>query len=244
MKFRGGLIFVMLFALGLPSAVWADDRTALVTSDLNVIIYSGEINAKGVAEFKSALRDGKPREFAIRSQGGDVNAAVEIASLLHKGSLHVRVVDYCLSACANYIFPAGATQELPDGAVLGMHGGPTTKILKALKSLKVSDDLRRAVEMAVRPAVDFYATIGMSDKLVECSAKLAATAPNVTVSTDGFQLSGVSDSVVFLPTRAQLESVGLRGIQKFHQPTSVAQARSTFAAVGLEGLVPVFSDCN
>jgi hypothetical protein len=72
------------------------------------------------------------KKLRIRSQGGDVVAAMKIADQVFDRQLDVTVEDYCLSACANYIFAAGKHKAISEGSIVGWHGDAHQKGIAAL----------------------------------------------------------------------------------------------------------------
>lgn len=71
-----------------------------------------------------ALLDAHPevRRLVVRSQGGDLRAAMRLGRRIHARGLDVEVDGYCLSACANYVFTAGRHKRIQAGAVVAWHG--------------------------------------------------------------------------------------------------------------------------
>jgi len=67
------------------------------------------------------------RGFAvIRSPGGFPAPAMKIADILFERNATVVVRDYCLSACANYIFVATRKTYVLKNALVAWHGGPSS----------------------------------------------------------------------------------------------------------------------
>lgn len=66
----------------------------------------------------------KPTVLSIRSPGGEVNAGMTLGTWVHDHGIDVRVMEFCLSSCANYVFPAGIKKIVSNFAVIGYHGGP------------------------------------------------------------------------------------------------------------------------
>jgi len=60
--------------------------------------------------------------FNINSPGGDVEAGIEIATMVRDNRLDVKVHGSCMSSCANYIFPSGRSKVIVRGAIVGWHG--------------------------------------------------------------------------------------------------------------------------
>lgn len=59
-----------------------------------------------------------------KSFGGDGTAAAIIGIYIIENHIDVAVYDYCLSACANYIFLAGHRKYLAPSTILAWHGAP------------------------------------------------------------------------------------------------------------------------
>jgi len=91
-----------------------------VTISGRVASYDGPLEAAGVAELRrSRLR---LTTLRIRSTGGDVDVGMDLAEWVLDHRLDVVVNDYCLSSCANYVFPAGRRKIIAPGGVVAWHG--------------------------------------------------------------------------------------------------------------------------
>jgi len=87
---------------------------------------TGNITPETFVKLRGCLaRSFAPKKtFVITASGGGDNAAaLALGILIHKHNWDVEVVDYCASACANYIFPAGKTKYLNRHSMLLFHGG-------------------------------------------------------------------------------------------------------------------------
>lgn len=65
----------------------------------------------------------KPKVLSIKSIGGAVLVGIELGNWVRAHKLDVKVMEYCLSSCANYVFPAGNRKVVSNFAVIGFHGG-------------------------------------------------------------------------------------------------------------------------
>jgi len=68
------------------------------------------------------LNDGDT--VVLKSLGGSVEDALDIADVFEQKHLVAVVNGYCASSCANYIFVAAAAKIVLDGGVVGFHGHP------------------------------------------------------------------------------------------------------------------------
>lgn len=117
----------LLLALA-ASGVHAADETT------QVYLGNGELNYVGLLDEAAnkrlfALYDSlavKPTVLSIRSGGGAVTLGVALGQWVQARRLDVKVLEFCLSSCANYVFPAGRQKVVSNFAVIGYHGGPSS----------------------------------------------------------------------------------------------------------------------
>lgn len=62
------------------------------------------------------------RELVLRSPGGDVSSALDIAQLFEGRQLTMRVRKQCSSSCANYFLPLAGRIVVEPGALIELHG--------------------------------------------------------------------------------------------------------------------------
>lgn len=77
------------------------------------IAWADRIDSDGAA---------RPR-LVVRSAGGDVGPALDLAEKLQRRDAEVTVVDYCMSSCANYFFAGLRRRHVVPGALILFHGG-------------------------------------------------------------------------------------------------------------------------
>ena len=126
MRFAVFLVLLPFLSVGLPTYA-ADEAT-------QVYLGNGELNYVGALDEDAntrlfALYDGaatKPSMLSIRSQGGPVNLGMALGRWLRERQLDVKVLEFCLSSCANYVFPAAREKVVSNFAVIGYHGGPSS----------------------------------------------------------------------------------------------------------------------
>lgn len=113
----------LLAAILVAAPAIAAAETTQVTRDGDAIVYRGELSAVANDAVRSLL-DGNPdlRWLHITSGGGEVNLGIDLGELVRARALDVKVVDYCASSCANYVFPAGRRKLLPADAAVVWHG--------------------------------------------------------------------------------------------------------------------------
>lgn len=132
-------------SLGLACSAYADDTSqypkpippeiikqietpAKVSVDGAALRFDGVIVKEATAKVEQLLiaDAGKSiRTMVIKSNGGEANAGIRFGELVRDWKLAVTVDGYCMSACANYVAIAARELVVPDGALLGYHGGPS-----------------------------------------------------------------------------------------------------------------------
>jgi len=122
-RFSVSLAFTLACASA-AGAGHAEDGTQVYVSD-SQLTYVGPLDAdanRKLFDLYDSLGD-KPSVLSIRSPGGEVNTGMALGRWVHAHHLDVKVLEYCLSACANYVFPAGAHKTVSNFAMIGFHGG-------------------------------------------------------------------------------------------------------------------------
>jgi hypothetical protein len=101
---------------------------AKVSVEGGTLRVDGTILEEAVAEVARLLiaAEANPiRSIVIKSHGGERVAGIHFGELVRDWKLAVTVDSYCESACANYAAIVARELVVPDGAVLGYHGGPS-----------------------------------------------------------------------------------------------------------------------
>lgn len=100
---------------------------AKVSTVGNTLHVNGTIIDEAVDEVLRQLRagNGAIRSLVIKSAGGEGNAGIHFGEIVRDWKLAVTVDGRCMSACANYVALAAPELHVPDGALLGYHGGPS-----------------------------------------------------------------------------------------------------------------------
>jgi hypothetical protein len=121
----------VLAALFSVAVLWLGYKYVLFLRDedlrCNMATVTGTISAETFVKLRGCLaRSLEPKKtFVITtSPGGDNAAALALGILIHRHNWDVEIVDYCGSACASFIFPAGKTKYLNRHTVVLFHGGP------------------------------------------------------------------------------------------------------------------------
>ena len=84
--------------------------------------FYGAIDKTSVQAFLTKMAGKKIERLGINSQGGDVDAALDLANWVKEHNLDVQVSAFCMSSCANYIFTAGKNKYINSDALIIWHG--------------------------------------------------------------------------------------------------------------------------
>jgi hypothetical protein len=118
-----GAVLAMAMALAGAPALAAEETHVFISN--GELTYFGPITAE--ANQKLAVlhgaAGGKATVLAIRSGGGETGAGMELGGWVRLRKLDVKVMEVCLSSCANYVFTAGRNKIVSNFAVVGYHGG-------------------------------------------------------------------------------------------------------------------------
>lgn len=176
----------------------------LVSRSNGVLTYIGELNAEGLAKLKAA-DDGAAHTLRIGSGGGEVGVGMDFGEWVHARKLDVIVVDYCLSSCANYVFPAGRRKSIPPGSVVAWHGSAHQRDLpQQIASLPVDRQAIYRENLARMRAKEdaFFQRIGVSECIARIGIERLGTRGLYTMSVHDMRRFGI-DNIDMGPTREQ-----------------------------------------
>lgn len=120
---RGDTLRKMLLTCLLISGIAVGNATGWSRLSADEIRFVGAFDSASYAGYTKVARDGFSR-VRVTSEGGNPNIALLIATDIQARGASVVVEDYCLSACANYLFFAARRPVVSCGAVLAWHGTP------------------------------------------------------------------------------------------------------------------------
>jgi ATP-dependent protease ClpP protease subunit len=105
-----------------------DKKFIALTNSGSTLVYIGHIDEAGVDYVKDVYKNSYlensnfPTVLHITSPGGDEIAGLAMGNWVWDKQLDVVVKNYCLSACANYVFVAGQKKILKRDSIIGWHG--------------------------------------------------------------------------------------------------------------------------
>lgn len=160
LKRRCALAAACLATLALPARAGPSTQVFIDNGELNYVgSLTADANQRAFELFSKAQP--RPAILSIRSKGGVTGAGLELGRWVHAQGLTVKVMEYCFSSCANYVFPAAPRKVVSNFAVVGYHGGLSSMSFQLadeqeamLKTLPAGqrDALRAKLEQAVRKA--------------------------------------------------------------------------------------------
>ena len=172
---------VLAASLCLTVTARADEPTFSLSKEGQTIVFKGGIDKVSSEALIAAINEG-PNRIVITSQGGSMEDALNIAEVMQKHKIVLEVKDYCISACANFLFIAASEKKLLPDAVLGFHGGSTSSSAKkdTIRKAKASknETVRQVAQMLERTWT-FYESVGFDDELIVISGKLTRSVPTV-----------------------------------------------------------------
>jgi hypothetical protein len=214
--------FLLLSGMaGAGADAGSEEPTQVYVAD-GELVYVGVLDPQANARLFTlydSLKD-KPAVLSIRSRGGTTSYGLALGRWVRDHKLDVKVMEYCMSSCANYVFPAGIHKLVSNFAVIGFHGGlssksfefdaATQKMLGALPSDKrkamldgiasaIKDDAKQ--EQAYFKALGVrgdYVTLGQEDRY-QRRQRSDPHSVGWTYSLDDFARLGVRDITVINP---------------------------------------------
>ncbi|MBR7783989.1 hypothetical protein [Undibacterium luofuense] len=157
----------------------ADEPTFSLSKEGQTIVFKGLIDTASSEALIAAINEGTNR-IVITSQGGSMEDALNIAEVMQKHKIVMEVKDYCISACANFLFIAASEKKLLPEAMLGIHGGAMNTRTDEFRKMKASKNevFQQFVQLNERGRA-FFDAVGFDDELLRISGKLTRSVPTV-----------------------------------------------------------------
>lgn len=218
---------LLLFtALSLGASLAGAGTSTRVFLDGSELNYVGDISQDGNKELFElyAALEKKPAMLSIRSPGGVTDSGLALGTWVHKQGMTVKVLEYCLSSCANYVFTAAPKKIVSNFAVIGYHGGLSSKSFaideeqearfaampeaERIAARKLFDEeVKQLVAAKEQGERDFFALIKVDQRITtlgqspEYAQRFEKDKHSLgwTFSMDGFNKLGVSHIQVINP---------------------------------------------
>jgi hypothetical protein len=208
-----------VFSISLPVSA-AELETTQVFISNGQLEYVGELDDganQRLFDLYEKLAN-KPTLLSIRSPGGEVNTGMALGAWVYAHQLNVRVLEFCLSSCANYVFTAAKQKIVSNFAVVGYHGGPgdvknlkfdakTEALLSTLgpeARKTMMDDFAKTIRLDGQREVAYFRKIGVRSDISSLGQddqyeKFTSGAAGWTYSQEDFALLGVRNITVINP---------------------------------------------
>ena len=113
--------FILILTVFIFSGTVCAEQTPIYKEG-RIIYYNAPIDSNGFNIVKK-LYNLEVGLLIFNSPGGEAGIAMKFAKWIIEHDLEIEIDRYCLSSCANYIFPAGKIKYLNEWSVIGWHGG-------------------------------------------------------------------------------------------------------------------------
>ncbi|WP_417344573.1 hypothetical protein [Ferrimonas sp.] len=135
--------FFLLFGLLITSALPLCHSTEFngplkVYIEGDQLYYDGELTQQGLNTILRVSTNAEEplRWLVVRSGGGEIGVSMDIANWILDRKLNIKVVDGCMSSCANYLFAAGNKKVIEPGAVVAWHGSAIQKAFEFAQAIE------------------------------------------------------------------------------------------------------------
>ena len=182
------------------------------------------------------------RAVVVDSYGGNIDSAMDIAAILRAKKLDLIVDGRCLSACANYLFPAAARKTVLPGSVVGIHNIRVTYLERGAVALVPATDAARLFqsrgdmnsleqfERTQRREQAFYRDMGIRQDNYQAYLRYLANRKTnfgtETIAPKEGTHDGCPPVEMWALDRVQLEAMGVQGIGEFWFPATDAEKQA------------------
>ena len=191
------------------SFAFADCR-ALIVEAPDHLAFSGCITQTTAEALIRVIEANPSLPVVIRSEGGAVNAALDVAQVMARHRTRLIIRGQCLSSCANYWVPAAGTVDVELDGVIGFHGDAQTTARDHAASLPIEPLAREGIQSVV----DLETRIGgeipaIGDLHALQAIRSSSSSMEVRYRGTTWRCHGRGVSAVWAPSLPRLMSLGL-----------------------------------
>lgn len=214
----------------------AQNESAIFVEKGQEIILIGEITPTVAMAFKKGiLADRQIKLVRIDSLGGDLESALEIATVIKSHRLNLIVDGRCFSACANYLFPAAANKTVLPGSLVAIHEKTfwyfDSRRLQRMpfvvsnnKSIPLSPKMALAdFKKIEQKEIAFFKELSISQDLHDSFLRFLLNRERF-IGVGGihimFSLQNCREIRIWALNESQLISIGVTGIRQFWFPSN------------------------
>lgn len=173
-------------------------------------LLKGQISAQSVHVLIRTWPEDAHR-LIITSQGGEIEPAIALGRFLVEREIEVVVRDYCLSACAHFVFAPASRKEVEPYALIGFHGTATAR--ERLLANSGRPELAEKYAALARKERDFYDDVGISGSLLV--HPLRQIMPICYIPQESQPAQIVTRVHFFIPSRETLIAQQVRNVVGF-----------------------------
>lgn len=176
------------------------------------IVLNGDLDPANAARFAALLSSPAGRAvdaFVIRSRRGDLASALDIAGLVHRRGLTVRVDEVCAALCADYVIPAAPHVIAPSGALIVLTpGGSAQSLMISAVGHALDAASIKSVQDIVARESRFFASVGTPANPIETTETL------IVQMQDALKTQGLPSIAAIVPDRDYISTcLGVRGME-------------------------------
>ncbi len=186
------------------------DCSATIIETQDRVAFDGCIDQQSAEVVIRALDRRPLASLLVRSNGGAVNAAVEVAEVLARHRTRMVIRGQCLSSCANYWLPAAGSVDVEDGSAIGFHGDARTTFRYASAVQPLGPEAWRGLEAVLQQEAHLGSVVR---KVAEVHAlqsiRMSHEPLRVQLKGKWMICPGLTLSPVWAPTLERLQALGL-----------------------------------
>lgn len=213
---RAAALTHLFIRCGVPAALIASTTSACADCEATVIetpalvAFEGCIDQQSARLLIRALDRHPTSALLVKSSGGDVNAAVEAATVMALLRTRLIIRGQCLSSCANYWLPAAASVDVEEGSVIGFHGDARTTFGHDPLPPSLGAEAQYGMALVLEQEADLGKAVPKVDDLHALQAIRRSKEPlRVHLHGHWQWCPGLALPAVWAPTLARLQALGI-----------------------------------
>lgn len=188
------VVFCILVAGGFVTACSSQPETStssISTASVKVtereLEIHGFIDEAAIDKIRALSTNYSFERIRVNVEGGDPQATMQLGYFIHRRELDLVVEEYCLGACANYLFTAAKTKYLGPESIVAWSGGALSSSWTQQNQRFLFPGARFVAEQYLdsflRREIRFFERIGVDQAITEYGY---APASGCTDSQSGF----------------------------------------------------------
>ena len=202
-------IVLVLPALASLSSIAAPSCDAEIFDLPGVIAFAGCISEDSAQSLIRLLDKHPDVPLVVKSTGGAVNAAIDVARTMLRHRTRLIIRGECLSSCANYWLPVARFVEVEEGGVILFHGDARTTLDHLVDPRTIDEETRRGMAEVVVQERSLGRDVPRVEEIHALQA-IRVSAQPVEIRLGGNPLScpGLNQRPHWAPTLERLQAMG------------------------------------